>query len=300
MPAGGRRVLVKVRVRRVRCPVPGCQVQTFREQIPGVLDRYQRRTSRLARQVSAVARELAGGAGARLLPALGICASRHTLLCVLPRIPLPAVAVPRVLGIDDFALRRSRAYATVIIDAETGRRVGVLPGRTAGVAGAWLRGHPGVQVVCRDGSGACGEAVRRALPGAVQVSDRWHRWHGLAGAVQREVAAPSACRARAGPPQAGQRAEMTLERWQQVRDQLRERRAKEPGMRARQLPARSASSATRAAGPCSSGTSPRGGPRPPGRPCHHGARPGSCSPGPVASPPASTRSSPDSPPPAPR
>jgi hypothetical protein len=77
-----------------------------------------------------------------------------------------------------------------------------------------------VQVVCRDGSGAYGEAVRRALPSAVQVSDRWHLWHGLAEAVQREVAAHSACWAQAGPPQAGKRAETALERWQQVHDLL--------------------------------------------------------------------------------
>jgi transposase len=220
VPAGGRRVLVRVRVRRLRCPVPGCPRQTFREQVPGVLDRYQRRTTRLTGQVSAVARELAGRAGARLLPALGILASRHTALRVLLRIPLPAIAVPAVLGIDDFALRRGQVYATVLIDAETGRRVDVLPGRTADLVEAWLRAHPGVQVVCRDGSGAYGEAVRRALPGAVQVSDRWHLWHGLAEAVQREVAAHSACWAQAGQPQAGKRAETALERWQQVHDLL--------------------------------------------------------------------------------
>ena len=88
-----------------------------------------------------------------------------------------------MLGIDDFALRRGLVYATVLIDAETGRRVDVLPGRTADVAEDWLREHPGVEVVCRDGSGAYGEAVRSALPGAVQVSDRWHLWHGLAEAA---------------------------------------------------------------------------------------------------------------------
>jgi len=221
VPVDGRRVLVKIRVRRMRCPVLDCGVQTFREQVTGVLDRYQRRISRLTVQVSAVARELAGRASARLLPALGISASRHTALRVLLKIPLPGAAVPRVLGIDDFALRRGLVYATVLIDAETGRRVDVLPGRTADLVVEWLRGHPGVQVVCRDGSGAYGEAVRRALPAAVQVSDRWHLWHGLAEAVQKEVAAHSACWA-AAPLQDGKRTEEKLERWQQIHDVLSE------------------------------------------------------------------------------
>jgi hypothetical protein len=104
VPVDGRRVLV-----RVRCPVAGCTRQTFREQVPGVLDRYQRRTTRLTGQVSAVARELAGRAGARLLPALGIMVSRHTALRVLLRIPLPAIPVPAVLGIDDPGDRKDGA-----------------------------------------------------------------------------------------------------------------------------------------------------------------------------------------------
>jgi transposase len=72
--------------------------------------------------------------------------------------------------------------------------------------------------VCRDGSGAYGEAVRRVLPGAVQAGDRWHLWHGLGEAVRKEVAAHSACWAGAGPLQPGKRAETTLERWQQVHE----------------------------------------------------------------------------------
>ena len=113
-------------------------------------------------------------------------------------LPLPEVAVPRVLGVDDFALRRGQVYATILIDAETGQRIDVLASRKADVLEAWLRGHPGVQVVCRDGSGAYGEAIRRALPGAVQAGDRWHLWHGLAEAVLKEVAAHSSCWAAAG------------------------------------------------------------------------------------------------------
>ena len=143
VPADGRRVVVKVRVRRMRCPVLDCKVQTFRKQVSGVLERYQRRISRLTAQVSAVARELAGRASARLLPALGIGVSRHTALRTLLAIRLPGLAVPRVLGIDDFALRRGLVYATILIDGETGRRVDVLEGRTADVVEEWLREHPG-------------------------------------------------------------------------------------------------------------------------------------------------------------
>jgi transposase len=128
------------------------------------------------------------------------------------------VTVPRVLGIDDFALRRGLIYATVLIDAETGRRVDVGPGRTTDAAEAWLRGHPGPGVVCRDGSGAYGEAARRALPGAVQVSDRWHLWHLLGEAAPKEVLAHCPCWAKGAPMQEGKRAETTRERWQQVRD----------------------------------------------------------------------------------
>jgi hypothetical protein len=44
-------------------------------------------------KVSAVAHELAGRASARLLAALGIAVSRHAMLRVLLKIPLPALAV---------------------------------------------------------------------------------------------------------------------------------------------------------------------------------------------------------------
>ncbi|GGQ36106.1 hypothetical protein GCM10010140_77560 [Streptosporangium pseudovulgare] len=71
VPIDARRVLVMVRIRRLVCPTRGCH-QTFRERLPGVLERYQRRTPRLASQTNAMVRDPAGRAGAQVMSALTV------------------------------------------------------------------------------------------------------------------------------------------------------------------------------------------------------------------------------------
>jgi zinc-finger of transposase IS204/IS1001/IS1096/IS1165 len=144
VPADGRRVLVRVRVRRMRCPVPGCPRQTFREQVPGVLDRYQRRTTRLTGQVSVVAGELAGRAGTRLLPALGILVSRDTALRVLLRIPLPVAGTPRVLGTT---LRCAAAWSTRLCSSTRRRAAALTCCRAAPLT--WWRSGCAIIPACR-------------------------------------------------------------------------------------------------------------------------------------------------------
>lgn len=194
VPVDGREVVVLLRIRWLVCSALNCPRQTFREQISGLLERHQRRTMRrLLEQISHVARELCGRAAARLAGLLAVPMSRTTAVRRLQCLPLPELTIPRVIGVDDFVLRRRRRYATIIIDAETGRRVDVLPGRDAATLESWLREHPGVEVVCRDGSATYAEAVRRALPSAVQVSDRWHLWRNLCDKVLLKVRAHAGC-----------------------------------------------------------------------------------------------------------
>jgi transposase len=101
------------------------------------------------------------------------------------------------------------------------RPVDVLADRRIGSTAAWLRTHPEVRVVCRDGSAAYAEAIRQGAARAVQVSDRWHLWKGLSAAVLKEVAAHSSCWAKTSlPPREGTRAASTRDRWQRVHDLL--------------------------------------------------------------------------------
>ncbi|MFE5923588.1 ISL3 family transposase [Streptomyces sp. NPDC056468] len=222
VPMDGRRVVVSLQVRRLVCTVLGCPRQTFREQVPGLLERYQRRTTRLAGQLGFIVKELAGRAGARLSRCLAVAISRSSALRMLTRLPLPPLRVPRVLGVDDFALKRRHRYATILIDVETGERIDVLSDRSADTLERWLRDHSGVEIICRDGSGAYGEAVRRALPSAVQVSDRWHIWKNLCDKALATVRSHSSCWATANTPRpAGVHEQTTRERWHQVHDLLR-------------------------------------------------------------------------------
>jgi hypothetical protein len=126
-----------------------------------------------------------------------------------------------VLSVDDFAVRRRQTYASVLIDAVTHERVDVLPDRKSDTLATWLQNNPGVEIVVRDGSTSYAEAVRRSLPDARQVSDRWHLWHGLARFAEKAVAAHSGCWAKLGPErQTLTREKTTLERWHAVHELL--------------------------------------------------------------------------------
>ncbi|MDN3250808.1 hypothetical protein ACFW4O_33295 [Streptomyces mutabilis] len=119
--------MIRLTVRRFICGFADCPRRTFAEPFSRLAVPHARFTTRLNHALGQVGLALAGQASARLAAQLGFGAGRMTLLRRVMALPDPQFSTPRVLGVDDFAIRRGQSYSTVLTSVEDYRVVDVLP-----------------------------------------------------------------------------------------------------------------------------------------------------------------------------
>ncbi len=162
-----------IQARRFFCDSPECERRILAEPFPKALGRYARQTQRTRDSLLELSHCSSTEMAARVARLLGFVTSPDSLLRLQRLERFPAI-FPRVLGVDEFALRKGRTYGTLMVDLERRVPVDIFEGIAAKDLAAWLQNHPQVEVLARDRAWAYRLAGQTALPQAQQVADRFH------------------------------------------------------------------------------------------------------------------------------
>jgi transposase len=167
----GRAARLLWRKRRWRCR--GCG-RTHTEQHPAIPSR-QRVSGRFRARLAA--RAAGGGAHAEI--AREEATSRYQVARALALVAVAPAAPVRRLSLDEAHHRRGRELATVISDLDRARVVEVLDGRSQRIVVDYLRGlserqRSAIEVVSIDPYEPYRQAIRKELPAARIVADRFH------------------------------------------------------------------------------------------------------------------------------
>lgn len=167
-------VQLRLHLRRFFCLNGKCQRRIFCERLEPLTQAYAHKTKRLLAALTDLALALGGRPAEALAKKQGLPTSRSSLLRLLHQYQLPTFPSPKLLGVDDFALKKGRVYATLLVDLETHQPIEVLGDRTDKTFGEWLQQHPTIEIISRDRDSSYAKAAHEFAPQAGQIADRFH------------------------------------------------------------------------------------------------------------------------------
>jgi transposase len=171
---GGRKLVLKLLVRKWICPEALCSQHIFAERFPELVQRYARMTDRLIKALQSAGVLTNGADAAQIAASFGVRTTAKTIIRRVLQLPLPSEGSVHKVGIDEWAWKKGHRYGTILVDLEKRRIVQLLAERSVETSKAWLRQHPEIEVVSRDRGKLFREAATDAAPQAKQVVDRFH------------------------------------------------------------------------------------------------------------------------------
>ncbi len=126
----------------------------------------------LARQfLGQLGGEQGGASAARSATLQGVQVTARAILRFMHSLPLPPIAPPRIIGLDDWAWKRGQRYGALIVDLERRKPIALLPDRSQQTVIQWLKCYPTITIVARDRSKEFAAAAnrRRRLPLSEQI-----------------------------------------------------------------------------------------------------------------------------------
>jgi transposase len=182
---GGRKLELKLLVRKWICPEASCSRHMFAERFPELVQRYARMTNRLIKALQGVGVITNGADAAQIASSFGVPTTAKTIIRRVLQLPLPSEGEVAKVGIDEWAWKKGQRYGTILVDLEKRRVVQLLAERSVETSKTWLRKHPEIDLVSRDRGKIFREAATDGAPQAKQVVDRFHLQKNFAEALEK-------------------------------------------------------------------------------------------------------------------
>ena len=169
-------VSLVLRIRHFRCKNPECGCHAFSEPLK-IAGAYSRMTYEVEKRVLQESLNQSARLASESLSRQHIQVGKST--CIrrarnLGKKNPEGIKTSGYVGIDDLAYRKRHRYMCGIVDHYTGKPLALFDTRYSDEIVEWLKSHPEIRLVTRDGSMSYASIIRKALPDVPQVSDRFH------------------------------------------------------------------------------------------------------------------------------
>lgn len=171
-PMHTRQVMLKLHLHKYYCKNPTCSKKVFAESTD-LTERYARNTPRADKQITDLSLKCSSITCSNQLHLQGIQSSPSSCIRKLLKLTLPEYKAS-IIGIDDFAYKKGHNYGTVVVNQTTHAPIDLFDGRDTPSIELWLRKHPEIKTITRDGGLCFKKAISNVSPNIEQIRDRYH------------------------------------------------------------------------------------------------------------------------------